>query len=61
MPENETPKECACTQNLRDLLRAAAPKNNPLRKVTCINCGKIFWTNSDKDYCFNCQDKKKNS
>ena len=60
MPESETTKGCACTQGLRDLLRAAA-KNDLLRKVTCAGCGKVFWTNSDGEYCFDCAAKKKQS
>ena len=59
MSKNETQKGCACTQNLQDLLRAAAPKNDLLRKVTCVSCGKVFWTSSNNDYCFDCQLKKK--
>ncbi len=59
MTEKEPQKECACTQNFKDLLRAASPKNDLLRKTTCLGCGKVFWTNSDKDYCFDCSDKKK--
>jgi len=61
MPESETTKGCACTQNLQDLLRAATQKNDLLRKVTCAGCGKVFWTNSDSDYCFDCAAKKKQS
>jgi len=62
MSKNEKPKGCACTQNLKDMLIAATPpKNNLIRKTTCPDCGKVFWTNSDKDYCFDCQAKNKQS
>jgi hypothetical protein len=61
MSKDETQKGCACTQGLQDLLRAASPKNDLLRKFTCAGCGKVFWTNSDSDYCFDCQAKKKQS
>lgn len=59
MTKKKTSKGCACTQNLQDLLRAAAPKNDLIRKVTCESCGKVFWTNSKSNYCFDCQAKKK--
>jgi len=58
MSKNETQKGCACTQNFQDLLRAAAPKNDLLRKVTCSGCDKVFWTNSDSNYCFDCKAKE---
>jgi NAD-dependent dihydropyrimidine dehydrogenase PreA subunit len=25
-----------------------------LRKTTCRKCGKVFWTNREKDLCFDC-------
>ena len=50
-------KSCPCTQSLRDLLRAAKPVNNLLRKIECAGCGKVVWVNSDTKYCFDCQDK----
>lgn len=59
MAESNAKKECACTQNLRDLLRAYAPKKDPLRKIVCTECGKVFWTDRDTNYCFDCEAKKK--
>jgi uncharacterized protein with PIN domain len=61
MSESKMTKGCACTQNLQDLLRAAAPKKDLIRKATCPDCGKIFWTHSDNDYCFDCQANKRQS
>lgn len=58
MTENKTAKGCACSQKLLDLLRAAKPaKKSSLIKVTCVDCGKVFWSNSDKEYCFDCERK----
>jgi len=57
MPESETKKGCACTQGLRNLLQAYAPRKNTLRKVICTECGKVFWTNSSQEYCFDCEHK----
>jgi uncharacterized OB-fold protein len=56
---SKTTKGCACTQNLRDLLRAYAPKKNPLIKIVCSGCGKLFWTNFETAYCSECNAKKK--
>ncbi|MFQ6075772.1 MAG: hypothetical protein ACE5Z5_06530 [Candidatus Bathyarchaeia archaeon] len=50
-------KPCPCTQRLMDLLRAHTPKKTGLRKVVCEGCGKTFWANSDREYCFNCEAK----
>lgn len=58
MSEDETPKNCPCMQNTQDMVRAANQKNNLLKEVTCQGCGKIFWTNLIKEYCFDCQAKK---
>jgi len=60
MTENRTPKTCACTQRLSDLLRAAKPvKPSSLVKVACVGCGKVFWSDSEKEYCFECDAKNK--
>jgi hypothetical protein len=51
---------CECTQRFSDLLRAAQPiKKSSLIKVTCANCERGFWTNFEKQYCFNCEAKKR--
>jgi len=47
---------CACTQNLLDILRATKPKKDLLKKVTCPKCGKVFWTNMDNNLCFDCRE-----
>ncbi|MFP3984758.1 MAG: hypothetical protein ACLFU9_02150 [Candidatus Bathyarchaeia archaeon] len=58
--DDSTQKECACTQRLRDLLRAAQPaKGSSLIKVTCADCGKAFWANSERKYCFDCEIKRR--
>lgn len=59
MSKNKTQEDCSCTQNFKDLLRAAAPKNDLLQKGMCMGCSKIFWTNSNNDICFDCQAKTK--
>lgn len=56
MSENSK-KTCACTQGLVDLLRASSTKKDLLRKVTCSKCGKVYWTNTDDDICFDCKEK----
>jgi hypothetical protein len=50
----EEKDSCACTQKLLDALRAAKPKRDMLKKVTCQKCGKVFWTNMDDNLCFDC-------
>jgi hypothetical protein len=59
LSESKTRKGCACTQGLQDLLRAYSPKKDPLRNVVCAGCGKVFWTNFDREYCFDCEAEKK--
>ena len=51
-------KGCACTQGLRDLLRARTPKKDPLIRIVCAGCSKVFTSNIDKEYCFDCEAKK---
>jgi len=46
---------CGCSQRITDLLRAAPRKKSSLTKVTCSRCGKEFWSNVEKDYCFDCE------
>ena len=61
MVEGETTKgcPCGCTQRFSDLLRAERPvKKSSLIKVTCVDCGKVFWSNLEKEYCFDCEAKK---
>ncbi len=58
--DEPTRKECACTQRLRDLLRTAQPaKESSLTKVACADCGKEFWANSERKYCFDCETKRR--
>ena len=61
MVESEKMKGCACgcTQRFSDLLRAERPvKKSSLIKVTCVDCGKVSWSNLEKEHCFNCEAKK---
>jgi hypothetical protein len=53
--ENQEQKPCACTQGFLDLVRAAPPKRDWLRKTTCPACKKEYWTNRETDYCFDCE------
>jgi len=62
MVEGETMKgcTCGCTQKFLDLRRAGQTvKKSSLIKVTCADCGKVFWANLEKEYCFDCEEKKK--
>jgi hypothetical protein len=38
-----------------DMMRASAPKNDPLRKIVCSGCGKTIWVNRETKYCFDCE------
>ncbi len=49
---------CACTQGLRDLLRARTPKEDSLIRIVCAGCDKVFRSNIDTEYCFDCEAKK---
>ena len=42
--------KCSCSLDIVD-------KESTLKTVTCKECGKVFKTNRDTDYCFKC-DKK---
>jgi len=42
-------------QNFTDMMRAAAPKNDLLRKIVCAGCGKTVWVNRETKYCFDCE------
>lgn len=57
MSDRGEEKSCACTQKFMDLLRAYTPKKNLLKEVKCAECGKVFWTNYNREYCFDCEEK----
>ena len=61
MPRQEKEAEaitCSCTQAAADMLKGVSPvKDGMLREVKCKSCGKIFLTNFDTDYCFDCRRK----
>jgi len=59
MAESETTKgcPCGCTQRFLDMLRGQPVKKSSLIKVTCADCGKVFWSNLEKEYCFDCEAK----
>ena len=62
MVEGETMKgcTCGCAQKFLDLCRVGQTvKKSSLIKVTCADCGKVFWANLEKEYCFDCEEKKK--
>lgn len=44
--------KCSCSLDIVD-------KDTSLREIRCKNCGKIFKTNRDADYCFDCEKKVK--
>jgi hypothetical protein len=55
MDNNKKEKDCACTQKLLDLARAAhTVKKSSLMKVTCVDCKKVFWSNVEMKSCFDC-------
>ena len=61
MVDGEKTERCACTQKLLDMPRAAHPvKKSSLIKVTCADCGKVFWSDREKEYCFECEEKRSN-
>jgi hypothetical protein len=43
--------KCSCSLDIVD-------KESSLREIRCKGCGKIFKTNRDADYCFDCERKK---
>ena len=49
---------CPCTQKLMDMRRAAKPtKKSSLIKLTCADCGKVYWSDIEKKYCYTCEPK----
>ena len=44
-------------QRVSAVPRAKSKDKGLLRKVKCIKCGKIFWTNRDTNVCFDCESK----
>ena len=39
--------------------KAAVPvKKSSLIKVACADCGKVFWTDGETEYCFDCEAKR---
>jgi uncharacterized OB-fold protein len=56
MKENEAKNPCSCSQAAIDLLRSTSPiKEGMLKEAKCKKCGKIFLTNFDTQYCFDCR------
>ena len=56
---NDTQAEgpCACLYYAMEQVKII--KNEPaLYKLTCRECGKVFKSNVQKDYCFDCENKK---
>lgn len=50
---------CSCDQELWKYLppelRPKEKKPSTLHKVTCRGCGRVFWTNKETEYCFDCE------
>ncbi|KUK00883.1 MAG: hypothetical protein XD44_1058 [Methanobacteriaceae archaeon 41_258] len=42
---------CACMTGILE------KKASTLKKVVCKGCGKVFRTNRDTEYCYDCQKK----
>ena len=60
------PQSCTCMQDpfaaLPPELRPRPVKNDfGLRKVTCPNCGFVYWTNRKTDLCVDCEKKMMSS
>jgi len=55
--DDQERKTCACTSRFLDLMRAPPPKREWFRKTTCPNCKKVYWTNRESDYCFDCESR----
>ncbi len=52
---------CSCGDPWRDLppeLRPKQKKEGLLRRVSCRGCGRLFWTNRETDYCFDCEKQR---
>jgi len=59
---NTNPTLCTCVQDpfasLPPELRPQPVKRNfGLHKVTCPNCGFVYWTNRKTDLCVDCEKK----
>ncbi|MCR4405014.1 MAG: hypothetical protein NUW06_07075 [Candidatus Acetothermia bacterium] len=39
-------------------LRPKQKKASSLREARCPGCGKLFWTNRETDYCFDCEKRQ---
>ena len=42
--------KCSCSLDIID-------KESTLRTVTCKNCGRVFKTNRNTEFCFKCENK----
>jgi hypothetical protein len=47
-----------CTTPLK-MAKGYIIKKPLVKQVICKNCGKVFKTNSDKKFCFDCRKKRK--
>ncbi|PKL66577.1 MAG: hypothetical protein CVV28_09235 [Methanobacteriales archaeon HGW-Methanobacteriales-1] len=43
--------KCSCSLDIVE-------KESNLREIVCKGCGKVFKTNSDSEYCFDCEKKR---
>ncbi|MEM3536831.1 MAG: hypothetical protein QXF44_03570 [Candidatus Bathyarchaeia archaeon] len=56
--EKESKPPCSCTQAAADLLKSVSPvKEGILKEVKCKGCGKVFLTNFETEYCYDCRRK----
>src|SRR5512136_2364369 len=42
-------------QGTASLIDRTEKEKGLIRRTTCKVCGKVFWTNSEKDVCFDCK------
>lgn len=43
--------KCSCSLEIVD-------KKSALKELVCKNCGKVFKTNRNTEYCFDCEKKR---
>lgn len=55
----QTEGPCACLYYAMEQARMGKKKPYPLYTVTCKECGRSFSSNIQKDYCFDCEKKRR--
>ncbi|MGB2727310.1 MAG: thioredoxin family protein [Halobacteriota archaeon] len=55
--KNKVEEQCACLYYLQEQARTTK-KESSLYRVKCKGCGREFLSNTGKEYCFDCEEKK---